>query len=287
MVHPSGAMFHTGAMTEPAPTPFGDIDALPQPVFDLLFGALQAMAEHPEIQRVRQVAWDALRPEAGQHLLDAGAGAGEVARELAAAVGANGAVTALDTSSRTLAAAKALTPDDLPITFVTGNVEALEFADATFDGARAERVLQHLGQPDVAVRELARVTRPEGRICLVDTDWESAAMDGIPRELTQAVHDHLLSRVLRHHPDMGRTLRRRLVGAGLQDVTATAVTCVFENPASAAVVLPFVNPAVPAVVGMIPDDLREDWFGGIAAAGDRGDYLAALTIWVASGVVPG
>jgi SAM-dependent methyltransferase len=268
------------------PTPFGDVDAAPQALFDMLFAALRGMAAHPEIQRVRRVAWDALSPAAGQRLLDAGAGAGEVARDMAASVGTDGEVTAMESSARTLEAARALSPAELPIRFVRGDIEALQFPDATFDGVRAERVLQHLGDPDAAVRELSRVTRPGGRVCLIDTDWESVALDGVSSDLISQVRANLLGQVWRHHTDMGRTLRRRLVRAGLDGVTATPVTCLFPDPGSAAVVLPFVNPAVPPALGMIPDAIRDQWFAEIASAGDRGDFLAVLTIWVAVGTRP-
>ncbi|GIF77487.1 methyltransferase domain-containing protein [Asanoa siamensis] len=271
-------------MTTPDTGAFGDVDALPAGVFDMLFSVLRAMADNTEILRVRAAAWEALRPEPGQRLLDAGAGAGEVARDLAVAVGTTGEVVALDSSARTLAAAREITPPGLPIRFVRGDITALDLAPDSFDGVRSERVLQHLADPDQAVRELARVTRPGGRVCLVDTDWESAATDGVPADLATAMRDRLLSLAADHHNDMGRTLRRRLVRAGLTDVTATPVTCVFTDPASAGVVMPFFNPAVPPEAGMIPDDLRERWFAEVAAAGERDEFLATLTIWVAAGV---
>ncbi|MDG4826607.1 methyltransferase domain-containing protein [Asanoa sp. WMMD1127] len=259
---------------------FSDVDALPEPIFDILIGVLRRMADHPEIQRVRATAREALRPAPGQRLLDAGAGAGEVARDLAATAAE---VVAMDASARTLRAAQELTPADLPVRFVQGDITALDFPDGTFDGVRSERVLQHVADPDRAVRELARVTRPGGRVVLVDTDWESATVDGVPADLATTMRDHLLNLAADHHNDMGRTLRRRLVRAGLADVTATAVTCVFPTPASAAVVVPFFDPTVPPEAGMIPEDLRETWFAAVAAAGARDEFLAALTIWVAAG----
>jgi hypothetical protein len=85
--------------------------------------------------------------------------------------------------------------------------------------------------------------------------------------------------------DMGRTLRRRLLGAGLTDVSATPVTCIFGDPASAAVVLPMVNPMVPAEAWMTPPGVREEWFSLVDAAGARGDFLSVLTIWVVAGTV--
>ncbi|MFB9237209.1 methyltransferase domain-containing protein [Plantactinospora siamensis] len=268
------------------PTPFREIDRTPPEMAALILAALDSMARNPEIQRVRAVALDALRPVPGQRLLDAGAGLGEVARGLAAAVAPGGEVVALDFSAAAVSAA-AGRHDGSAVRYLTGDVTGLAFPDAAFDGVRCERVLQHLTEPDRAVAELTRVTRAGGRVCLIDTDWESAALDGLPADLVTAVRTHLLARTFEHRADMGRTLRRRLVGAGLADVTAVPVTCCFLDPAAAADVLVMVNPRVPWEAGFLPEELYEPWFAAIEDAGRRGEFLAALTIWVAAGTRPG
>ena len=63
---------------------------------------------------------------------------------------------------------------------MTGDVSALDLPDDSFDGVWCERVLQHVDDADVAIGELIRVTRPGGRVCLIDTDWDSLAFDGVP-----------------------------------------------------------------------------------------------------------
>jgi SAM-dependent methyltransferase len=220
---------------------------------------------NPEIQRVREVALAALHLAPGQRILDAAAGEGDAALLLAARLGGTGEVVALDGCSC--------------------DVTALRFADGYFDAVRCERVLQHLSEPDAGVAELVRVTRPGGRLCLVDTDWESVAVDGLPARLVAAERRHLLATVVRRHLDIGRTLRRRLLRAGLREVSAVPVALYFADPLAAATVLPMVNPMVPAEAGLIPAELREEWFGALSEAGERGDFLATLTMWVAAATV--
>jgi SAM-dependent methyltransferase len=258
-----------------------DQDCAGEPGAAMFGTALELTAANPEILRVREVAFAALHLEPGQRVLDAGAGAGEAARLIAGRLGGLGEVVAIDRSDATLAAARER-HDGSPVEYRHGDVTAMDFPDGHFDAVRCERVLQYLAEPDAAVTELARVTRPGGRVCLVDTDWESVAVDGLPTHLVATVRRHLLATVLQRHLDMGRTLRRRLVRAGLHDVTAVPVALYFADPIAAATVLPMVNPMVPPETRLIPAEVREDWFGALSEAGERGDFLATITMWVAT-----
>ncbi|GLW32733.1 methyltransferase domain-containing protein [Actinoplanes regularis] len=265
-------------------TPFSDIDGLTAQMSEMVLAALTEMGQHPEIRRVRRAGFDALRPALGARLLDAGSGSGEVARRLAAEVGPRGEVTALDYSAAITAAAIAR-HDKSNVRYVTGDVGALDLADDCVDGVWCERVLQHVDDADRAIGELCRVTRPGGRICLIDTDWESLAFDGVPPRLWDEVWSYVGGHFTPKQRDMGRTLRRRLVAAGLTGLTATPVTCLFGSPDSAAVVLPMVNPRVPEDAWQTPPGLRDEWLACVEAAGARGDFLAVLTIWVVAGTV--
>ena len=265
-------------------TPFADLDRQPSEMTAMLIAALEEMGRHPEIRRVRRTALTALRPAPGSRLLDAGSGGGDVARWLAAEVGPGGEVIAMDYSAATTAAA-VQRHDGSNVRYATGDVSAIDLPSDSFDGVWCERVLQHVDDADAAIAELIRVTRAGGRVCLVDTDWASLSFDGVPLRLAETVIADMHGRLTPRQRDMGRTLRRRLVTAGLLDVAATPVTCLFDTPASAAVVLPMVNPMVPAEVWMTPPGVREEWLAEVDAAGARGDFLAVLTIWVVTGTV--
>jgi ubiquinone/menaquinone biosynthesis C-methylase UbiE len=266
-------------------TPFADLDGQSSEMAAMLLAALDEMGRHPEIRRVRRTALRALRPESGQRLLDAGSGAGDVARRLAAETGPSGEVVAVDSSSAIVAVARTR-HDGSNVDYRIGDVCALGLPSGTFDGVWCERVLQHVDDAERGVAELVRVTRPGGRICLIDTDWGSLAFDGVPAGLARQVIEIMHGRLTPKQFDMGRTLRRRLVARGLTEVTATPVTCLFADPASAAVVLPMINPLVGQEAWRSPPGVRDEWFCHVDAAGARGDFLAVLTIWVVAGTVP-
>ena len=271
--------------TDPDAAPFAQVDSFSAPMRAKLLAALEDMAGTPQIAQVRRQANAMLQPTAGEQILDAGCGAGEVARELAAMVGPGGQITAIDASQATVdyAASK---DGGAGVQYRVADLNALPFADGTFDAVRCERVLQHIPDPDRSVAELVRVTRAGGRVCLIDTDWHSLALDGMPDDLVNAMTAAFLSEKANHHKTMGRTLRRRLVRAGLADVSAQPVAFSFSEASSAAELLPMFDELIPAEFGLMPAELRDPWFEAVAAADARGELLAALTMWVAVGTRP-
>jgi ubiquinone/menaquinone biosynthesis C-methylase UbiE len=63
------------------------------------------------------------------------------------------------------------TASGLPLELHHGDITSLPPDGGTFDGACSERVFRHLDEPRAAMAELARVTRPGGRIAVIDSDW--------------------------------------------------------------------------------------------------------------------
>jgi SAM-dependent methyltransferase len=165
----------------------------------------------------------------GATVLDVGCGPGTITADLAALV-APGRVTALEVTDAALDLARAeiarrgLTNVD----FVTGDVHALDFPDGAFDVVHAHQVLQHLGDPVAALREMRRV----GRLVAVrDSDY--AAFTWFPQlpELSEWLE--LYETVARGNggePDAGRRLLAWAREAGFTDVTASSSTWCFATP---------------------------------------------------------
>jgi SAM-dependent methyltransferase len=104
---------------------------------------------------------DAASVRAGTAVLDVGTGPGTLAA-LAATRGAK--VAAVDPEPSMVSTASRLVPD-----VRVGALPELPFGDGEFDAVVANFVLNHVGEPGAAVRELARVTRPGGRVAV--TIW--------------------------------------------------------------------------------------------------------------------
>ena len=100
-------------------------------------------------------------------VLDVGTGTGRMAElfELAA-----DAVVALDNSPEMLRLARARLQHLAPgrVELVQGDFAALPFADAGFDTVLFHQVLHYAQSPEQVLAEAARVTRPGGRVAIVD-----------------------------------------------------------------------------------------------------------------------
>lgn len=110
------------------------------------------------------VVLDLLGPLRGKRVLDVGTGDGTYAIEAAAR---GGIVTALDCDPSMLDAARRRSSERaVDVTFRIGRAEQLPFADASFDVVCAVTVLCFVEEPMAAVREMARVLAPGGRLVL-------------------------------------------------------------------------------------------------------------------------
>ena len=150
--------------------------------------ALQEERSVDLAERVRRL----LAPFSGNEAaLDAGCGTGALALALAPHVSE---VVGMDTRVDYLEAGRASAPEN--VRFVEGDVTEIPFDYASFDLACCHRVLHHVRRPELAVSELARVTRSGGRLFIADQlgsvdPLRSIEMDRFER-LRDATHQRLL-----------------------------------------------------------------------------------------------
>lgn len=172
-----------------------------------------------------------LRP--GMAILDVGCGPGTITLDLAEVVGASGRVVGVDASQAAVAAARAEAArrGDDRTSFAVADCCALTEKDATYDVVHAHQLLQHLGDPVAALREMARVTTPGGLVAARDVDYATMTWypdsAGLTRWLTTY---RALARANGGEPDAGRRLRGWALAAGLRDVRATASAWSYGTP---------------------------------------------------------
>jgi ubiquinone/menaquinone biosynthesis C-methylase UbiE len=249
---------------------------------------LEAQSLHPFLRDVaeRSLARMALQP--GESVLDVGCGTGVFLPGLAAAVGPAGRVVGLDHSAAFLEDARTrLAGASLAgrVELVEGDVHRLPFADGTFDAAHCERVLMHVEDPALAIREMLRVVRPGGRALVAEVYAHGARIDHPDPEAERLISAELVSGI--RNGSMGIALRGLLIESGFADVGGEVVGYFEET---------------------LDQDEAEEWSmlaRGLAARGDleparaeaaiaamedqraRGTHCGVALIFVVSGRVPG
>jgi demethylmenaquinone methyltransferase/2-methoxy-6-polyprenyl-1,4-benzoquinol methylase len=128
------------------------------PVYDVMN---RVMTAGLDLRWRRLAAAGAVRP--GDAVLDAACGTGDLAVACLRAGAAT--VTGLDFSERMLERARR---KEAAIEWVQGDLLALPFADGSFDAATVGFGVRNVADLELALRELRRVLRPEGRLAILE-----------------------------------------------------------------------------------------------------------------------
>ncbi|HKR71841.1 MAG TPA: methyltransferase domain-containing protein [Streptosporangiaceae bacterium] len=165
-------------------------------------------------------------------ILDVGCGPGTITADLAV-LAAPGRVVGVDAADDVLAEARRAAADRFVtnVTFETGDVYSLSFADRSFDVVHAHQLLQHLSDPVAALTEMSRVCRPGGVVAARDSDY--GGMIWYPEADDLAEWLALYRRVARAtggEPDAGRRLLSWARAAGFAAIDASASTWCYTSP---------------------------------------------------------
>ncbi len=100
------------------------------------------------------------------YVLEVGSGLGILASQ-AAEIAAHGRVVGIEYSPQQLAKVSVGRPN---LEFIRGDAHALPFADNTFDVVYCRYLLEHVADAQSVVREMYRVLKPGGRVCVQEND---------------------------------------------------------------------------------------------------------------------
>jgi SAM-dependent methyltransferase len=127
----------------------------------------QLVAEREERgrERLREAVRAFVEPFGDERALDAGSGTGALAFALSALVRE---VVAVDIVPELLEEGRRRGGEFPNVRFVEGDVMRLPLPDASFDLAGSHRTLHHVTRAELALAEMARVTRPGGALLVID-----------------------------------------------------------------------------------------------------------------------
>jgi ubiquinone/menaquinone biosynthesis C-methylase UbiE len=132
-------------------------------------------------------------PDGGERALDVGTGAGALALALAPLVQE---VVGVDPVPELLARARERAAGLGNVSFVEADGTQLPFENGSFDLACTLRTLHHVRRPELVVAELTRVTRPGGRVLVVDQVAPVDPLDALAVDAFERARDPSHTRLL-------------------------------------------------------------------------------------------
>jgi len=261
---------------------FQDVDRAEEPLLCMLY--LDAISELDTVKAYKRHTHSILKPVPGDHVLDVGCGLGHDVHALSLLVGPSGAAMGVD-RSRIMIEEAISRHSAANVEFHCASAESLPFDDFTFECCRADRTLQHLIEPDRAVREMYRVLKCGGRIVVAEPDYETLLIDagdpGTTRRILSFYCDSLAN------GRMGRRLPSCLFEAGFRGVQVSAHSFVFQDSEVAERALGIKGAAARALKAIVitPEEAG-GWLDDIANSATQGTMFCALTGIITCGIKP-
>jgi SAM-dependent methyltransferase len=237
----------------------------------------------PFFQECKRETYRKLGIRPGASVLDIGCGNGVDATVLAGLAGPDGRVIGIDVSATMLSSARALgAGTGNPPGYVLCNAGGLPFSGESFDAVRADRVLQHTGDPAAVLREMARVTRPGGKIVVFEPDWETFVIAPGGRGVTRTILNYWCDRI----PSgwAGRSLYPAFAAAGLETIEACPACLVITSlPLARRIFDLDTTIRLVAEAGLVTSREAESWAAGHSEADAAGSFFSSLTFYLVSG----
>jgi len=190
----------------------------------------------------------------GERVLDVACGTGIVARLASQVTGVAGAVAGLDVNPEMLAVARSTSPSDTSIEWHQASAEAMPLPDASFDVVLCQMGLQFMPDKSAALREIARVLVPGGRLILNlpgPTPQIMAIMEeALARHLGADVAGFVNLVFSLHDTE---EIQNLVSGAGFRDVSVQSDTRPLRLPAPEEFLWQYVN-STPLAGAMAPVD---------------------------------
>jgi ubiquinone/menaquinone biosynthesis C-methylase UbiE len=259
---------------------FTEVDAAEDP--GIFIKMMDRVQDAPDVQSARTELLERLDLRPGHTVLDLGCGPGDHTREVAALVAPDGRAVGVDFSASMIdEATRRQEASPVPATFEQGDAQKLHFPTGTFDACRTERMLCHIPDCEIALREMVRVVRPGGRVGILDVDMAGFLIDCSDLATSAAFVTAMADAM--QHPWIGRTLRRRMAEIGLVDIDV--------RPRLLEVTYAMVEPMIAMNSGLIraagvADEVLEAWRRELEYANLAGMFYMGMTVFSAVGRKP-
>jgi ubiquinone/menaquinone biosynthesis C-methylase UbiE len=265
-----------------SPAEFGTVDASADPGGLIRF--LDAANAVSGLRAAKDALLEQLALGRARTALDVGCGAGGDLAEMARLMPDGTHVSGVDASETMIAEARRRTTSlGTRVRLQVGDAAGLPYDDQGFDACRAATVLQHVPEPARVLSEMARVTRPGGRVGALEFDQETLFVDHPDPETTRIILDTFASAMVQGH--IGRQLPRLFRAAGLTEVSVTPR--VILGTAQFLQTLLHDHVARLQGQGLLTGQRAAQWWAELNARAQAGDFAGGVIVFVVTASRPG
>lgn len=224
----------------------------------------------------------------GSAVLEGGCGNGIAIGEVLDIVGPKGRIVGIDPTEAFIEAARtrAVQLKAGNAQYEVGDIRKLPYRTNEFDAAFCDKVLIHAGPPRAALSELVRVTRPKGRVGVVD--WlPFFALSATHPDITDAFNAIFRNSTYDYY--VSANLTRHLHAAGLADVEVRGFLAHTDSLDGHPFWRAFIVDQAPMFVqaGLIGEKMSQELLQDLNALNEKGEFSASFVVQCAVGSKPG
>ncbi len=234
----------------------------------------------------KQRSYVSMYVQPANRVLDVGCGPGTDTVTLAQIVGPGGRVSGLDHDAAMVAQADRRAQDlgvSPWVEHLVGEASALPWEANEFDASRSERLFEHLPRAETALSEMVRVTKPGGRVVVLDTDWGSLSTDAEETDIERRLARVHAERCL-HNGYSGRQLYRMFKRRGLQEITIEVIpTFVTSHPLARQIFKLDWSEREALAAGIVSQQELDRWRISLERADAGGMFFCSVSLMMVSG----
>ncbi len=238
------------------------------------------------LRSFKQRTYDRMQIHPGDSVLDVGCGAGADMISLKTLVGPYGRVVGVDYDREMLSHAKVgaeAAGGGEHLFHICSDVMNLPLLSNVFDSCRSERLFQHLPQPEPAFAEMLRVTKPGGRVVVLDADHGTWSVDTPYKDIERRI-TRFKAENYGHNGYAGRQLYRLFRQAGLKDIICEIISGYFTDYELVRFMF-MLDEVEPAVVkaGVVSQEELALWRSSLETAARNGYFFCSESMVLVAG----
>ena len=168
------------------------------------------------------------------------------------------------------------------VQFYQSEVSALPFDSESVSGMRAERLLQHIAQPETVYAEVLRCLKKDRPFVVVETDWQSISFYSVAAETSQQIADFYTHTKVKNGL-AARKLNTELRQAGFRDLQFKVIPMVTSSYEEAKMFL-WVDKMIAEMqeLGLLCHDQKTQLLQEFEIADKAGYFVASINMVIAT-----